>query len=1185
MPGDTEYQRLGRVDLFGVSLQAAGGNARILRPDWDVDTHLGPFKIQAHYNSASGRWQWEHETRFDGTTFLSPSGAVYTVAGLSPGDVIPGSHWVLLGATALSTKGGLVYEFSSTGNLSRLRWRSGAIPRIEFTEETVGGQPRITRGSQCITETECATVFTVTSDLASGRVTAIADRTGRAALYDWDAEGRLITARSPLDVGAGRSGWRYRYDGDRLISLTSSDGVRTEIDYDPLMSGRARAVRRSAGNQFRQYTLEYGTLDGHNTTAIRDPSFLLASRVRFDWDDQHRTLARHEAGGEITRYEWGTASGLRVRRVTDPTGVTTEWRYADGSDDPKSLLTPSGNVLRFAYAPHGENRSRPERRPLAGLEDTLGAIFTAEYDDAGRHVASTNGTGERTRYSYLPDLNLLGWIEHPGALGTTTLSYRRTRNQPHPGHGHPVSIQESGEPAPRRYVYDAIGNLLAGRDVRSPVSPGMPGVVQRQFDANRNLAAVVLRSNETEVTTTPPPELKPTWSYDSEPATVEVSWRADGQIASISRPYGADTEFEYDDYGQLTERRDFSDGHWSATRYKYSARGLMIAVQRPNGMRREIDYRPNRTPSHQRFLRDGRIEGEVEWVSTAGRLSETIDSTRPAAQRVHYDAAGRVARVDYPNGEFTQVDYDLRSRVIRESFFFASGLPMTDLTYQYDLADRRTETRRSGELLARDVYVGGRIEREEFGNGLQRRYFTIADGAIASELIDGDGEHLAALVLRNETCANDPYGYIAACVRSTASGLAGTSPGDAISELVPRVQNEYPAEGQRLASAQIPNGGGMRWYSHDALGNLIREVRPQGDALVYETNPEHDRLVAVRRVTDGAVLHAYTYDEAGFVVTRDGEDWAFDAGGRIERIGARMAFRWDTTGQLIEQTVGGVSIETRFGGRAFAAPGQPPHRMSVGNIVIDLQTGRERYRHQDHRGNVLWVTDERGEMVAQYGYTPYGLHQTFGDDTDPVRFAGGVQLDEDLVLLESRVYDAAAARFLSPDPIYQVFNQFAYAQGNPIAFSDPSGLQTAPCAPEAASGVQLLTRQRAVATGAFGIAMLNLGIQIATVGLGTSLTILIVPIATVSLAGFAAYYTFDAPDCQGTCRGGRVVISDLPDCDLFKSSLPAPGGPVGVGCAPIHFHRVPNLRGLVLFLIELQLLLWPALLLLRRAMR
>ena len=134
-------------------------------------------------------------------------------------------------------------------------------------------------------------------------------------------------------------------------------------------------------------------------------------------------------------------------------------------------------------------------------------------------------------------------------------------------------------------------------------------------------------------------------------------------------------------------------------------------------------------------------------------------------------------------------------------------------------------------------------------------------------------------------------------------------------------------------------------------------------------------------------------------------------------------------------------------------------------------------------------------------------------------------------------------------------------------------------------GVQLLTRQRAVATGAFGIAMLNLGIQIAAVGLGTSLTVLIVPIATVSLAGFAAYYTFDAPDCQGTCRGGRVVIRDLPDCDLSKSSVPMPGGPVGVGCAPVHFHRVPNLRGLVLFLIELQLLLWPALLLLRRAMR
>jgi RHS repeat-associated protein len=56
-----------------------------------------------------------------------------------------------------------------------------------------------------------------------------------------------------------------------------------------------------------------------------------------------------------------------------------------------------------------------------------------------------------------------------------------------------------------------------------------------------------------------------------------------------------------------------------------------------------------------------------------------------------------------------------------------------------------------------------------------------------------------------------------------------------------------------------------------------------------------------------------------------------------------------------------------------------------------------------------------------------------------VRFAQGTET-EGLILLGARVYDPKARRFLSPDPIYNLLNQFAYP-ANPVWFSDPSGLQ------------------------------------------------------------------------------------------------------------------------------------------------
>ena len=47
----------------------------------------------------------------------------------------------------------------------------------------------------------------------------------------------------------------------------------------------------------------------------------------------------------------------------------------------------------------------------------------------------------------------------------------------------------------------------------------------------------------------------------------------------------------------------------------------------------------------------------------------------------------------------------------------------------------------------------------------------------------------------------------------------------------------------------------------------------------------------------------------------------------------------------------------------------------------------------------------------------------------------------DLVLLGARVHDPQAGRFLSPDPIFQTVNQFAYTQANPVSFSDPGGTE------------------------------------------------------------------------------------------------------------------------------------------------
>ena len=100
--------------------------------------------------------------------------------------------------------------------------------------------------------------------------------------------------------------------------------------------------------------------------------------------------------------------------------------------------------------------------------------------------------------------------------------------------------------------------------------------------------------------------------------------------------------------------------------------------------------------------------------------------------------------------------------------------------------------------------------------------------------------------------------------------------------------------------------------------------------------------------------------------------------------------------------------------------------------------GAHRYRHLDFRGNVKFVSDAAGDVVAHYRYAPFGLDAVFGADDDPVRFVARPEIGE-LMLLGARVYDPAVGRFLSPDPLFQIVNQFAYTLGNPVWFSDADG--------------------------------------------------------------------------------------------------------------------------------------------------
>ena len=121
------------------------------------------------------------------------------------------------------------------------------------------------------------------------------------------------------------------------------------------------------------------------------------------------------------------------------------------------------------------------------------------------------------------------------------------------------------------------------------------------------------------------------------------------------------------------------------------------------------------------------------------------------------------------------------------------------------------------------------------------------------------------------------------------------------------------------------------------------------------------------------------------------------------------------------------------------------------NLLAEVpgsQTGSPVYRLLDHEGTLAATTTSSGAVIATNLFTPYGQPMIAGTG-DAYSYAG---LFQDIEYAGDaawyRNYTTQQARWLTPDPyngsydLYypQSFNRYMYVNGNPLGFTDPSGL-------------------------------------------------------------------------------------------------------------------------------------------------
>jgi RHS repeat-associated protein len=1162
-PGVLDSARMGFVAVPGGAVNTAGGNLLLSRLDLSLDTPLGTQEMRAVYNSATGEWRWGFQVTYDGTTFVDPSGAVFedvTPEGglLTPNGTLPGTHWVRVDASTMRTKGGLAYHFDAQGALAYVSWATLDYPRIRFTPGLV---------SQCLLASTCTPLFQMSLN-ADGQPLVVTDaRTGRSASFSYDGLGRLETAQSPSDLALGRPGTRYEYEtgGTLLIAIVSSEGERIEYDYQ---AGRRLLHVTQVGEGDPRHRFEFYGEDpdlARWTTVHTNP---LGGETRYLYDNVGRLReVERDAGAEVTRIRYaGTslAAALRPASITTPAGARTRFTVS-ADDDVTQVIEPSGNVVSLGYAPGAVWPDRPLERPPARIEDSVGLVSETSYGADGRPVAMELPEGEMTSATWQGAFAKT--LTDPAGITTTFNSYGI--------HGHWIDASVPSTYFPVRRAFDPVGNLLVSA---AGLQDG--GVLDRSYDEDRHVRNIHVAASEA--------------GHVTAEDDVVISRRSDGQPLAVQRPLGADHAFVYDALGRLTLLRERVDGAWHDTSFEYDAAGHLTARERPNGMREERGYDAYGRLVRRTALRDGVLEGELLVSWAAALPASAWDSKRGVTETYTYDAAGRLAAVAYSSGETASLAYDARSRVT-EVTYRVPGQPDHSVGTEYDAADHQTRVLVDGsEAVARFFYANGRPVRVETGNGLVRQtLYDAASGRISGfSTTDAQGVVESTSVTRTV----DSERFLTQVFTTTPLGTTRENYSMGLAGLLGDVDRRV---GNRVWGWDDGEGG-AKTYVYDGLSNLMSN--PDGDTFVY--NAERNRLMSATLAHEGESV-TYAYDEAGFVTSRGGTPLTWTATGRLASYGD-VSIEWDMADRPISMTVAGITRSfARFGGAVETDPATGAVLgVDLGVAQVSFASSARLYRHLDFRGNVSFVSDETGAVVAHYRYSAYGVDQALGaPGADGRRFAGRLELSDGLVLMGARIYDPLVGRFFSQDPVFQALNAYSYTLGNPLDFWDPDGSNqevrdaTTDVAVAlflvafAAGGVivaigaaagsgGILTGSLVLAGGAFGLSLYELQRKLKTLDRAVralekprTTPVDLAPGQTVAEIGeLGGLDLFGDGPCTSRCGPGG------------PGPPPPPSWPEGVqsSCAPADLPMTPNLGPLLTLLLPLQLVLAGAALRSRR---
>jgi hypothetical protein len=254
----------------------------------------------------------------------------------------------------------------------------------------------------------------------------------------------------------------------------------------------------------------------------------------------------------------------------------------------------------------------------------------------------------------------------------------------------------------------------------------------------------------------------------------------------------------------------------------------------------------------------------------------------------------------------------------------------------------------------------------------------------------------------------------------------------------------------RLVGVDCGSGQWGQTFSYDQYDNLTKTVISGRIGSTY--NPGYSSTTNHCSIC--------TYDSDGNVTSDGSNNYGWSEFAKLKWTATSgtptcgssgECITYDAFGRMVENSSGGAYTElwiTQLGTIVQMAGATPNYAYfpapEGGTAIINGNSSSYGYLHKDWRGSARIVSNvvAHGATVDQ-AFSPYGeIYDQFGSTSSPYdmfaeitqNFAPGVMWDTPNREL------SVVGRWLSPDPVGQGWNRYAYAT-NPLNFVDPSGLQ------------------------------------------------------------------------------------------------------------------------------------------------